>query len=107
MHQLPETGFLRITQIVGNPKAKPPIPALLPVSRATWWKGVQAGRFPKPIKLGPQTTCWRVADILDLIKQLSNTEAQTLAPAALRPARGHGVAKQHPIVAADEGRGGE
>jgi hypothetical protein len=26
MNQLPETGFLRLPQIIGNPKAEPPIP---------------------------------------------------------------------------------
>ena len=27
---LPETGFLRLPQIVGDPKADPPVPALIP-----------------------------------------------------------------------------
>ena len=31
MSQLPETGFLRLPQIIGNAKADPPIPALIPV----------------------------------------------------------------------------
>ena len=67
--QLPETGFLRLSQIIGNRKAKPPIPALIPVSKSTWWAGVSSGRFPKPIKLGPRITAWRVEDILALIQQ--------------------------------------
>jgi prophage regulatory protein len=67
--QLPETGFLRLPQIVGNSKSNPPIPALIPVSRSTWWAGVSSGRFPKPIKLGPRITAWRVEDILALIQQ--------------------------------------
>ena len=67
--QLPETGFLRLPQIVGNPKVNPPIPALIPVSKSTWWAGVSSGRFPKPIKLGPRITAWRVDDILALIEQ--------------------------------------
>ena len=67
--QLPETGFLRLPQIVGNPNSTPPIPALIPVSRSTWWAGVSSGRFPQPIKLGPRITAWRVEDILALIQQ--------------------------------------
>ena len=67
--QLPEIGFLRLPQIVGNPKSNPPIPALIPVSKSTWWAGVSSGRFPKPIKLGPRITAWRVEDILALIQQ--------------------------------------
>lgn len=67
MHQLPETGFLRLPQIIGNPKAVPPIPALIPVCKSTWWAGVRSGRFPAPVKLGPRTACWRVGDIRALI----------------------------------------
>lgn len=71
MHQLPETGFLRIGQIIGNSKSIPPSPALIPISKSTWWAGIQAGRFPKGIKLGPRTTAWRVEDIRSLLKSLS------------------------------------
>lgn len=42
--QLPQIGYLRMPQIIGNPKADPPIPPLVPVSRSTWWDGVKAGR---------------------------------------------------------------
>ena len=65
---LPSTGFLRLKQILGDRKANPPIPALIPVSRSTWWAGVQSGRFPKSVKpFGPRTTLWRVEDIRNLI----------------------------------------
>ena len=62
--RLPETGFLRLSGIIGtgNP---------IPVSKSTWWDGVKSGRFPKPVKLGPRTTAWRVEDIRKLIKELS------------------------------------
>ena len=68
MYKLPETGFLRLNQIIGNPKAEPPIPAVIPVSKSTWWEGVKSGRYPKPVKsLGLRITAWRVEDILALI----------------------------------------
>lgn len=63
MSQLPQTGFLRLPQIIGNPKATPPIPAIIPVKKSSWWQGVKTGRFPKPVKLGPRTTAWRCEDI--------------------------------------------
>ena len=68
MATLPETGFLRLPQIVGDPKANPPTPALIPVSKSTWWAGVKAGRYPRPVKLGPRITAWRVEDIRRLIR---------------------------------------
>jgi prophage regulatory protein len=42
---------------------------LVPVAASTWWSGVRSGRFPKPLKLGPRTTCWRARDVLALIYQ--------------------------------------
>lgn len=70
---LPATGFLRLPQIIGRrPDNDDPqgIPALVPVSRATWWAWVRAGRAPAPVKLGPNTTAWRVEDIRALIQRM-------------------------------------
>ena len=74
MHTLPEIGYLRLPQIIGDPKAEPPIPALIPVCKSTWWSGVKSGRFPKPIKLGPRITAWRVEAIRDLIQRAAAEE---------------------------------
>lgn len=60
---LPETGLLRLNQIIGDPKANPPIPPIIPVSKSSWWEGCRQQKFPAPQKLGPRTTCWRVEDI--------------------------------------------
>ncbi|MCU0937399.1 MAG: AlpA family phage regulatory protein [Gammaproteobacteria bacterium] len=70
MSTLPAAGFVRLSQILGDPRAKPPTPALIPVSKSTWWDGVCTGRFPKPVKLGPRTTAWRVEDIRALLDRL-------------------------------------
>ena len=59
---LPETGLVRLKQILA-----PFGP--IPVSPSTWWEGVKNGRFPKPVKLGPRTTAWRVEDIRRLIEE--------------------------------------
>ena len=58
----PQTGFLRLTSVLA-----PNGP--IPIGRSTWWAGVKTGRFPKPIKLGPRTTAWRVEDIRALIER--------------------------------------
>lgn len=76
---LPETGFLRLPQIVGRSadpeRGTPAIPSLIPVSRSTWWEGVRTGRYPKPVKIGARCTAWRVEDILALIKGAQDTPA--------------------------------
>lgn len=69
MYCLPETGYLRLWHIIGNPKAVPPIPAIIPVSKSTWWAGVKSGRYPQPVRtLGRRITAWRAEEIYKLIR---------------------------------------
>lgn len=71
MRNLPETGYLRINQIIGDPKANPPIQPIIPVGRSAWWIGVKSGMYPRAYKLGKRTTAWRVEDIRKLIEKIS------------------------------------
>lgn len=70
MHKLPETGFLRLPQIIGDKHSEPPIPAIIPVSKSSFWAGVKAGRYPRPIKLGARCTAWRVEDIRKFVEAM-------------------------------------
>src|SRR3569623_1900949 len=84
MHILPETGYLRLSQILGNPKAQPPIPAVIPVSKSTWWACVKAGKAPASCKLGPRETAWRVEDIRALIEAQSKWRGQPWTQSLLK-----------------------
>jgi predicted DNA-binding transcriptional regulator AlpA len=68
-YTLPATGFLRLYQIIGAPKADPPVPAIIPVSKSAWYEGIQKGTYPRPLRLGAnsRTSLWRVEDILALV----------------------------------------
>lgn len=68
---IPPQGYLRISQILGNPKANPPLPGLIPIGKSTFWLWVKEGRAPKPVKLGPRITAWRSEDIQAFILQLA------------------------------------
>ena len=63
---LPESGYLRLSQIIGCKKTgQAPI---IPVSRSTWLAGVKTGRFPKPTKaFGKRISAWNVTDIRILL----------------------------------------
>ena len=65
---LPETGFLRLCQIVGDRRAKPPVAGIVPVSPSTWWQWVKEGRAPKPLKLSGGVTVWTAASIRAFIE---------------------------------------
>jgi prophage regulatory protein len=55
---LPATGYMRQSQL---------IPAIFPFSPATLWRKVNEGTFPKPVKLAPRITAWRVEDIREVL----------------------------------------
>lgn len=70
MHNLPETGFIRIKGIIGDPKANPPIAPIIPISPSKLWADIKAGTFPAPVKLGKRCTAWKVEDIRRYIESV-------------------------------------
>jgi prophage regulatory protein len=67
LSDLPSTGFVRLDAIIGPGRP-------IPVSRSTWWQGVRTGRYPRPVKLGPRITAWRVEDVRSLISSCGPAE---------------------------------
>jgi prophage regulatory protein len=65
---LPETGYLRIQHIIGDPEND--IPALFPVGATTWWNGVKSGKYPPAYQLSAGCTAWKVEDIRELINNI-------------------------------------
>ena len=61
MDSIPESGFLRLPQVL----------SVIPLGKTCWLDGVKSGRFPKPVKLSARCTAWRAEDIRELIKSLS------------------------------------
>jgi len=60
-------GYLRLQTIL----------KMVPVGKSTWWAGVKAGRFPKPVKLGPNTTAWKLEDIEALMASFEQPKAKS------------------------------
>jgi len=44
----------------------------IPVSRSSWFAGIQAGRYPKGYCLGLRTTVWRSDEIDQLVTSLTH-----------------------------------
>lgn len=70
---LPDGAFIRGSQLVYDPR-RPGFPAPLPFSAATLWRKVATGSFPKPFKLSPRVTAWRVVDVRKWISEQSRAE---------------------------------
>jgi len=56
---LPQTGFVRQPQVL----------ALVPISKSTLWRRIQARSFPQPLKLSERVTVWRAEDIRHWIER--------------------------------------
>jgi prophage regulatory protein len=56
---LPDDAFVRL----------PTVLAIFPIGKSTWWAGIKSGRYPPPIKLGPNTSAWRAGQIRQLLQQ--------------------------------------
>lgn len=58
----PAGALLRVSDICRN--AKTGQPGLLPITRATWYKWVAAGRVPEGRKLSTKTTVWPIETVM-------------------------------------------
>jgi predicted DNA-binding transcriptional regulator AlpA len=45
--------------------------ASTPIHRSTLWRGIHAGRYPKPLKMGLAINRWRRDELLAMIELLS------------------------------------
>lgn len=62
---LPAHGFLRLPQVL----------AVFPVSKTSWYRGIENGVYPQPVQLSARTVAWRVDDIRSLIERTSGKAA--------------------------------
>lgn len=69
------------TATAGDPVPSPPDPvaelwrlplvlAHIPISRSSWFAGVKAGRYPKPVRLSDRRVAWRASDIRSFVAAL-------------------------------------
>jgi predicted DNA-binding transcriptional regulator AlpA len=50
-----------------------------PIHRSTLWRGIQAGRYPKPIKVGPSSNRWRVGELRAIVDQAAAARGEAAA----------------------------
>lgn len=46
-----------------------------PIHRSTLWRGIKAGRYPKPLKVGPGTNRWRDDELVAVVKAADQARA--------------------------------
>jgi len=60
---LPDSAWLRESQLVRSPKNPDSAIAPLPFSAPTLWRKVKDGTFPRPHKLSTRVTAWKVSQV--------------------------------------------
>lgn len=68
----PENLFLNVAQVA----------ARYGISKDSVWRWSSTGDLPKPVKLGPNVTRWRLADLLEHDQNLTSCFAFSLELAA-------------------------
>ncbi|HWA00382.1 MAG TPA: AlpA family phage regulatory protein [Caulobacterales bacterium] len=43
--------------------------AKTPISRATLWRGVKSGRYPKPLKVGVSSNRWKRGELIAVVEK--------------------------------------
>lgn len=52
----------------------PDVLRLFPVSKTSWYRGIENGLYPEPVEIAQRTVAWRIEDINELIKKAKNKE---------------------------------
>lgn len=76
--------LVRERDLCGDSKASPPVPRMLPFSRATLWRKVKEGDFPAPVRISAGITAWRMEQIE---VWLNSRQVGTSEPARLKNSR--------------------
>lgn len=67
---LPATGYIRLAQLIGNPKKG--VAGILPVSRSVFYENLRSGRYKlTPVKLSERCTAYRVEEVRALLEALA------------------------------------
>jgi predicted DNA-binding transcriptional regulator AlpA len=64
---LPAEGLVKLATVL----------SVYPVGESTWWAGIKAGTYPRPVHIGVKGRAWRVSDIRALIRAAADAEPGT------------------------------
>lgn len=76
---LPDSALLRLAVIL----------RIVPMGRSTFLDHVQKGKIPRPIKIGPRTSAWRVGDIRPLLSGAPQVTADNIDANAAKAVATH------------------
>ena len=67
MFELPREGYVKLRQVL----------TVIPVSKSSWYRGIESGIYPKPVKLGKRSVGWDVIEVRRCMKDLNSLYLKT------------------------------
>ena len=61
----PEEGLVRLPQVL----------SVIPVSRSTWLRGVESGRYPRPRKISVRAVAWDVNELRECLAMFDGLQS--------------------------------
>lgn len=59
------------SHLLGRHMKLPEVLSIIPVSRSTWYDGMNSGIYPKPVRVSKRGVAWSESDILALVASWS------------------------------------
>jgi predicted DNA-binding transcriptional regulator AlpA len=53
----------------------PTVLGVFPVGETTWWNGIKAGKYPRPIRISSRVNAWKVGSIRKLLAAANDDAA--------------------------------
>jgi predicted DNA-binding transcriptional regulator AlpA len=96
---LPDKPFFKIREILGDKNNNPPIKAVFPVGRTTWYAGIKTGIYPKPVYLGARNVAWARADLERLLQDGTLKPVERVkSPYSTRPEKPKIASQPNPVT---------
>lgn len=62
LRAVPESGYIRLPEVLH----------ILPVCKATFYKGIRSGIYPAPTKISERCSAWKIEEIRQLFSKMTN-----------------------------------
>ena len=53
----------------------PTVLGVFPVGETTWWNGIKAGKYPRPVRISARVNAWTVGSIRQLLAAAADDNA--------------------------------
>lgn len=75
----PDTGLIWLDEMVIDPRHPERTP-IIKITCESLWATIREGTFPRPVKRGQRSPCWRMGDVRDWVRKRDALNPATASP---------------------------